>query len=275
MNSSDAGAGPFRIASFGHAAFAAALIALGVMGLVQAGATPIWTGVPKSLPARAALIGLCAVLSLGSGLGLLWRRTAAVAARVLLTSFVLWMPLFRLPLLFRSPTSSGVWWACGETAVMMAGAWVLVVGLTGDRDGRQPGLVTGERGIAIARVLYGLGLIPFGIGHFTYLERTVGMVPRWLPWPLGWAYFTGGAFIAAGVAVVFGVLARLAATLSAWEMTLFTVLVWIPGIVAGGDASQWSEFVDSCALTAVGWLVAETYRGSRWLESPLPARGQR
>src|SRR5258708_446773 len=94
MNSSDAGAGAFRIASFGHALFAAALIALGVMGLVRASDTPIWTGVPKSMPARAELIGLCAVLSLGSGLGLLWRRAAAVAARVLLASFVLWMLLF-------------------------------------------------------------------------------------------------------------------------------------------------------------------------------------
>src|SRR5205814_5443286 len=121
------GAGAFRIASFGHAAFAASLFGLGVMGLVRAEAMPIWTGVPKSMPAHAALIGLCAVLSIGSGVGLLWRRAAAVTARVLLGSFVLWMLLFRVPLLFRSPTSSGVWWACGETGVMLAGAWVLVV----------------------------------------------------------------------------------------------------------------------------------------------------
>ena len=67
--------------------------------------------------------------------------------------------------------------------------------------------------------------------------------------------------ISAGVAVIVGVWARLAAMLSAWELSLFTLLVWVPVIVAGPNADQLDEFVDSCALTAAAWLVAESYRG--------------
>src|SRR5260221_7764063 len=265
MKQTGTGARAIHIASFGHAAFAATMIALGIIGLSSRGFAVIWSGVPKDMPARTALACLCAVISLSSGIGLLWRRAAAVAARVLLTYYVLWMLLSRVTLLFRSPASPGAWWVFGEAAVMLAGAWVLVVWFAGDRDSSRPGLVTGERGMAIARVLYGLGLINFGIAHFTFLERTVGMVPSWLPGHLGWAYFTGGSLVAAGVAIASGVLARLAATLAAVELTLFTLLVWGPVVVAGPDAGQWNEFVDSCALTAAAWLLADSYRDKRWL----------
>ena len=55
-----------------------------------------------------------------------------------------------MPLIFRAPTSSGAWWACGEIALMMAGAWVLVVWFASHRDGNRPGFGTGEKALALA-----------------------------------------------------------------------------------------------------------------------------
>ncbi len=73
-----------RSASLGRAVFAATMIGLGVLGLIKGEFTPIWSGVPKGVPAREVLAYLCAFISLGSGIALLWQRTAVVAARVLL-----------------------------------------------------------------------------------------------------------------------------------------------------------------------------------------------
>lgn len=253
------------VASWGHAFFAATMVALGILGLIQGDFTPTWSGVFKGVPAREVLAYLCAAVSLVTGIGLLWQRTAVVASRVLLISLLVWLLLFKVSRIFLDPPAVVTWWACGDTAVMAAGAWVLYAWFAGDRDRQHFSFATGDRGLRIARILYGLGLIPFGIAHFTYLEQTVPLVPDWLPWHLGWAYFTGGALIAAGVAVVIGVCARLAATLSALEMGLFTLLVWVPIVVAGPTAFQWSEFINSWALTAAAWLVADSYRGLPWL----------
>ena len=252
-----------RIASAGHVLFAALLIGVGIQGLITGEFTTVWQPVPRGVPGREALAYLCALLSLASGIGLLWRRTAALAARVLLGSLVVWLLVWRIRAVFIATLLEGSW-SLADTMVMTAAAWVLFAWFATEWDRQRLGFATGESGVRIACVLYGLGMIPFGYAHFANVKGTAALVPGWLPWHLGWAYFTGGAFIAAGVAMLVGVLARLAAALSTLQMGLFLLLVWVPILAAGSiNAFQRMEVATNLALIAAGWLVTDSFSAPR------------
>jgi len=248
-----------RIASVSHAVFAATLIGLGILGLINGDLAALWQPLPQGMSASGVLVYLCSFVCLACGLGMLWQHTTTLAARTLLGYLLLWLLVLRMPGLLRSFTVE-FWYSACQTAVIVSAAWVLYVWFAADWDKRRLGFATGDSGLHIARVLCGLALIPFGIAHFLYLKQTAVLVPAWLSSPVGWSYFTGAAYIAAGVALIIGVYAPLAAALVALQMGLITLLVWTPVVIAGPSTSQWQEAIVSVMLTAGAWVVADSYR---------------
>ena len=262
-----------RIASHGHAVFAATMMAVGLLGLINGDFAPVWQPVSKSLPGREVLAYVCAFISLACGIGLFLPRIAAAAARVLVVFLLLWLLLFKARFIVADPTAAVSYETCAETAVILAGAWVLYAWFGNDWDRQRLAFATGDQGLRIARIIYGLSMVAFGVAHFAYAKLTASLVPAWLPAPMAWAYFTGATYIAAGVAILVGRYARLAAVLSAWQIGLFTLLVWIPMVVTGNiDAGKWGEFVVSCVLTAAAWVVADSYRAASSPARTAPAQ---
>ena len=267
-----------RSLSLGHALFAAAFIGVGILCLASGGFTSIWQGVPRALPSREALVYVGGAISLACGGGLFFKPTAALAARVLFAALLVWMLAFKVPLIFKAPLEEGSYQSNGENAVWVAGAWVLYTWLASAWEKERLGFIAGDLGLGLARIFYALALIAFGFSHFVYLDLTAPLVPSYLPWHVGWAYFTGGAYIAAGVGIVTGVLARLAAALATAQMGGFLLLIWVP-LVASGQANEFrfGEFVATCVLTAAAWVITDSYRGADWFSRTPPmahARGR-
>jgi len=234
----------------GQTVMAAMMIVLGVLCLIERELAPVWQ-FPDAGPALLPYV--CAIVSLATGIGLLVPRIAALAARGLLGYLVLWLVLVRGHDVITTPTAFGVWDGCAELAVIIAAAWVVSISLAA------------ARGLRAAHVLFGVAQVPFGLAHFLYMDRTIAFVPHYMPAPTFWAYFTGIAFIVGGAAVAVGVFARLAATLLAIQIGVFTIFAWLPILTASPDAALWNEFGMSVALTITAGIVAASYRGRPWL----------
>lgn len=255
-----------------HVVFAATMIVLGVLGLIEGRYAVVWQAVPKGVPGRQALLDLCAVITIAGGAGLLWRRTAAAAARLLFAYFLFWFLAVRVPGLFHS-FGVDVYWAASRDAVMVVAAWLLYSSLAEAWDRHRLPVIVSDRGARMATMLYGAAIIPFGIAHFQFLPRTAGLIPAWLPAHVALAYFTGACLIVAGAAIIVGVWARLAVALSALEMGSFLLLVWVPALAARPlNAFEWGEVVTTVALTAAAWVVADSYRDRRSSEASDGAR---
>jgi uncharacterized membrane protein len=246
-----------RIASVGQVFFAATMIALGIQGLITGYYAALWQPLDLSPPGNAWLPYLCALISLGCGIGLLWRRTEA--ALVLLVYFLAWLLLYRAPDFFSS-ASQDPWYGSAECAVYVAAAWLLFAWFATAWHGPSfLRLAAGDPGVRVARILYGLAMIYFGVGHFRYFKETVELVPPWLPWHTVWAALTGCIYLVTGIAMLIGFHARFAAALSALQIAVLTLLVWLPILISGATAYQRSESIVSWVLTVSAWVVADFY----------------
>jgi len=241
-----------------HIAFALTFIGIGGIGFASGTFAPIWQPVPETVPTRELLAYLTSIIALACGIFLLVERTQAVAALILFVFLAVWALAFKAPFVVKAPLVEGSYQSIGENLVLIAAAWVLY---TRSRT-------------RIAYVLYGLALIAFGLSHFFYLELTTPLVPAWLGVPVLWAYATGSIYTVCGVAMVLGLAARLASLAAAANITLITLLVWVPIVAAGGlTAMHWQETVVSCALMVSSWVLASgSPPKTGWLRRPSPTR---
>ncbi len=237
--------------------FAIGMIGLGILALIYGDFALVWQPVAPWIPGRTLLAYGAGLIMLFGGVGLLLTTTAQWSIRILFPYLIVWL-LLKVPALLVAPQMEAVWLGFGELAVLMTGGWVLFARLAGLRPGSPLSFATGENGVRLARILFGVSLIPIGLSHLVYVKETVELVPAWLPYRVGWAYLTGAGQIACGLGVLFSIFPRMAARAEAGMVSLFTLLVWGPAILAAPTARlPWTAFFISWAIASAAWVVAQ------------------
>ena len=207
---------------------------------------------PAWLP-RVAMAIATGVVLVAAGAGLFARGAARLAALVLTVNFAFWVVLRLMPAV-RAPLVLANWGGIAEVAMMTIGAWLLWRARTG--EGIVPPLWL--------RLAFAVSIGLMGVEHFVYSAVTLTMVPFYLPLApaarLGVVYAVGVLHLAAALAIVTGVQARLASRLWALMLSLFGLLVWVPLVIrAPRQDGNWSEFLLTLVIAGAGWALARDY----------------
>jgi len=223
----------------GRAALVLGLVGTGALCLLYGGLDPQWQHPPASLnsaPLAYANGALLIALSLALFVPRLTRRAGYALAAFLM----LWVLAFAVPRVLAGEEAA--WLAPAEVLAVAAGAWI------------ASGAASGKR---LIQVVFGLGLITFGVAHFLYLDFTAHMIPSFIPFHLPLAAFTGAGHIAAGLSLIAGMLAWLGSALLAVMFSLFVLLLHIPRTLADpANRLEWTMLFHATALTGAAWLMA-------------------
>jgi uncharacterized membrane protein YphA (DoxX/SURF4 family) len=226
--------------------YAAGALLLGAVGIWFGDFALQWQAVPKSISPMPWAYVSGGILAAGGALIL--ARREKWGSLVLASFFGLWVVAFHLPpTLANSIGSIGAWNAPAESAFLTAGGLALLAAHLG-----------GGRGVParIARLLAGASALVFGFAHFNYIEFTAGFVPEWIPFRTFWAWATGVGHALAGLALLSGIRARLAAGCEAAMMGSFVVLLHLPRVIQSPDQHvEWVMLGMAGTMTGAALLV--------------------
>ncbi len=208
----------------------------------------------EQLPHReilAAALGIAIVLG---GFAVWWPRTVRAGAAVLTIIYAIFA-LMGVPLIVGHPlvynsfgnffeqlslaAGPAILWACSGSIVPRTAKWARI----------------GYYSFAIC-------LISFALEQFFYLSATASLVPKWIPpGQMFWAIATTAAFALAAIALLTGLVARLAAALTTAMLVGFGLLVWLPALLANSHTfANWSESMETLAIAGSAWIVADWLR---------------
>ena len=240
--------------AFGWRVYGVGVMALGLVALVLGDFLP-GQPVPKDFPGRSALAYAAGAFMLVAGAAVEWRRTAAWGAAALTAYYALIVVILMDGRVVLAHYAEFVAYSNVAEQLAIAAGGLIVYATSAKIEAALAARLT-----RLGQLAFGVCALLFGGAHFFYMNLTAPLVPKWLP-PTQefWAYATGVGHIAAGVAILTGVQARLAAILLTIMFASFTPLVHVPMLLTTPSSHWiWNENAVNIALIGAAWVVADS-----------------
>src|SRR5262245_22458684 len=147
-------------------------------------------------------------------------------------------------------------------AMCSVGVALLVIGLLAARPE-----IAEARGLdkiaALSHVCFAAPLAVFGAEHLFAPRFMLGLVPRYMPWPLFWVYFVGCALIAASLSIATRKAVRWSGLLFGIMMFLFVAMIHLPGALATHDRIISTIVFREMSFGGAGWVLAGSAMAGR------------
>jgi uncharacterized membrane protein YphA (DoxX/SURF4 family) len=255
--------------------FGIASVAAGIMDLVwgefEAAHQPI-QALSDHVPGVKILAYIAAVWLIAAGAAIMWPATARAGAAALAIIYFIFAA-FLFPRFYTAPhflghhpgVYIGVLASVGQQLILVVAAFIIYASPYARSSSYGDSL--SPLTAVIARCIFGLCSVFFGLAHITGMQGVAAMIPNWMP--LGgifWAILTGIAFVLAGLAIISGILGVLAARLLALMLLIFSAFVLVPMIFAyPHNHIAWGGNAYNLAAVGAAWILADwlATRGAR------------
>jgi hypothetical protein len=129
--------------------------------------------------------------------------------------------------------------------------------------------------VALGNLCIAIPLAVFGAEHVFGVELVVSAVPKFMPWPLFWAYFVGVALLAAALSIATKIAVRWSGLLFGIMMFLFVAMIDLRGTLAHPDNRFfWALTLREASFGGAGLILAGHAMSGRRGQATLIAMGR-
>jgi uncharacterized membrane protein YphA (DoxX/SURF4 family) len=241
-----------------RAFYAIPLIAFGIQhflfGSFITGRAFAW---PASFPGQAPFAYAAGLLFIITGIAVLANFKPRLALTLSGIIILAWAGLRNIYGLMLNPEYGGLLTNLFKALTLGTSAFIVADSFSESDDAsvRDPLIV---RLAQVGRYTVALFLVVAGLQHFLFAEFVKFLIPAWIPGGLFWTYFSAVALIAAGLGIIIGVKARLAALCAAWMIFAWVFLLHLPRALAEQNQNEWTAIFEALAVSGVLFLVARS-----------------
>lgn len=253
------------IAAIGRVLFALAIVGFGIQHLLLKGVVVGVELVPPWPPSHLVWSILVAALLLLCGLCIALNRFAAIASLLLAALFLNAVIVLDLPKVMAKILDLTERTRFFESLSFAAGA-LIIAGIAA-KGTRASGIWRALQIFAlIGTWLFAISLVVFGISHFLVPGFIATLIPAWIPWRLFLAWFTGVAFVLAGISLAIRLLAQSAALLLGLMFLSWVVVLHGPRIYAAlHNGDEWNSGLVALGIAGLSFALCGSTAARRRL----------